>query len=89
MKLNKIRRGANSLSCFISLSLDKSCKRTIQGADVSYIYVAGELDLSGPIATKTSLRLSRSSFRALNGNGDVTGEGLVPRDQHYYLAQNR
>ena len=36
--------------------------------------------MNGPIATKTSLRLSRSSYRALNGNGDVVGDGLVPRD---------
>ena len=58
-------------------------------ADVSYISVAGELDLNGPIATKTSLRLSRSSYRALNGNGDVIGDGLVPRDSALLIGSKQ
>jgi len=45
--------------------------------------------LNGPIATKTSLRLSRSSYRALNGNGDVIGDGLVPRDSALLIGSRQ
>ena len=72
---NQAKR-ATYLRNFVSSKLPGSFYST----DVNYISVAGELDLNGPIATKTSLRLSKSSYRALNGNGDVMGDGLVPRD---------
>ena len=90
----KIYNGKDYSNCLITLGSPNQAKRatylrnfvstklpgSFYSTDVSYISVAGELDLDGPIATKTSLRLSKSSYRALNGNGDVIGDGLVPRD---------
>ena len=91
----KIYNGKNYANCLITLGSPNQAKRAtylrnfvssrLPGSfyrkDVNYISVAGELDLNGPIATKTSRRLSRSSYRALNGNGegDVIGDGLVPK----------
>ena len=57
--------------------------------DVNYISVAGELDLNGPIATKTSLRLSKSSYRALNGTGFAVGDGLVPLDSALLIGSSQ
>ena len=90
----KIYNGKNYSNCLITLGSPNQAKRatylrnfvssklpgSFYSKTVSYISVAGELDLNGTIATKTSLRLSRSSYRALNGNADVLGDGLVPRD---------
>jgi len=90
----KIYNGKDYANCLITLGSPNQAKRathlrnlvssklpgSFYSADVCYVSVAGELDLNGPIATKTSLRLSRSSYRALIGNGDVIGDGLVPRD---------
>ena len=91
---SKIYNGKDYANCLITLGSPNQAKRatylrnfvtsklpgSFYSKDVDYISVAGELDLKGPIATKTSLRLSKSSYRALNGNGDVVGDGLVPRD---------
>ena len=72
---NQAKR-ATYLRNFVSSNLPGS----FYSEDVYYISVAGELDLNGPIATNTALRLSKQSYRALNGNGDAIGDGLVPRD---------
>ena len=72
---NQAKR-ATYLRNFVSSKLPGSYYRP----DVNYISVAGELNLNGPIATKTSRRLSKTSYRALNGNENAVGDGLVPRD---------
>ena len=72
---NQAKR-ATYLRSFVSSKLPGS----FYNKDVSYISVSGELDLNGPIATKTSLKLSKSSYRALNGKANVIGDGLVPCD---------
>ena len=90
----KIYNGKDYANCLITLGSPNQAKRatylrnfvssklpgSFYSKDVHYISVAGELDLNGSIATKTSLRLSKSSYRALDGNGDVIGDGLVPKD---------
>ena len=95
--------GKDYVNCLITLGSPNQAKRatylrnlvssTLPGSfyskDVHYISVAGELDLNGPIATKTSLRLSKSSYRALNGNGDVIGDGLVPRDSALLIGSTQ
>ena len=99
----KIYNGKDYANCLITLGSPNQAKRathlrnfvssnlpgSFYSTDVSYISVAGELDLNGPIATKTSLRLSRSSYRALNGNGDVIGDGLVPRDSALLIGSKQ
>ena len=45
--------------------------------------------MNGPIATKTSHKLSKSSYRALNGNRDVIGDGLVPRDSALLIGSKQ
>ncbi len=86
--------GRENANCLITLGSPNQAKRatylrnlvssnlpgSFYSKDVNYISVAGELDLNGPIATKTSLRLSKPSYRALNGEGNVIGDGLVPID---------
>ena len=81
---NQAKR-ATSLRNFVSSQLPGSFYRK----DVNYISVAGELDLNGPIATKTSLRLSKSSYRALNGSGTVIGDGLVPRESALLIGSKQ
>tara|TARA_Y100001968_G_scaffold198783_1_gene182341 strand:+ start:1529 stop:2230 length:702 start_codon:yes stop_codon:yes gene_type:complete len=90
----KIYNGKDYANCLITLGTPNQAKRATYlrnfvssklpgcyySEDVNYISVAGELDLNGHIATKTSIKLSKSSYRALDGIGDVTGDGLVPRD---------
>tara|TARA_Y100001968_G_scaffold329322_1_gene378422 strand:- start:521 stop:1222 length:702 start_codon:yes stop_codon:yes gene_type:complete len=90
----KIYNGRDYANCLITLGSPNQAKRAtylrnfvsskLPGSfyreDVSYISVAGELDLNGPIATKTSIKLSKASYRALNGNKNVMGDGLVPID---------
>ena len=90
----KIYNGRENANCLITLGSPNQAKRatylrnlvssTLPGSfynkEVNYISVAGELDLNGPIATKTSIRLSKSSYRALNGEGNLIGDGLVPID---------
>ena len=99
----KIYNGKDYANCLITLGSPNQAKRatylrnfvssklpgSFYSSDVNYISVAGELDLNGPIATKTSLRLSRSSYRALNGNGDVIGDGLVPRDSALLIGSKQ
>ena len=99
----KIYNGKDYANCLITLGSPNQAKRathlrnfvssklpgSFYSTDVSYISVAGELDMNGPIATKTSLRLSRSSYRALNGNGDVIGDGLVPRDSAILIGSKQ
>ena len=99
----KIYNGKDYANCLITLGSPNQAKRatylrnlvssTLPGSfyskDVNYISVAGELDLNGPIATKTSLRLSKSSYRAINGNGDVIGDGLVPRDSALLIGSKQ
>ena len=89
-----IYNGKDYANCLITLGSPNQAKRatylrnyvssklpgSFYSKDVNYISVAGELDLNGTIATETSRRLSKSSYRALNGNGNVIGDGLVPRD---------
>tara|TARA_Y100001968_G_scaffold254461_1_gene240363 strand:- start:1727 stop:2425 length:699 start_codon:yes stop_codon:yes gene_type:complete len=89
-----IYNGKDYANCLITLGSPNQAKRAtylrnfvssklpgcFYSKDVNYISVAGELNLNGPVATKTSLRLSKSSYRALNGNANVIGDGLVPRD---------
>ena len=57
--------------------------------EVNYISIAGELDLDGPIATKTSIRLSKSSYKALNGNENLIGDGLVPIDSALLIGSKQ
>ena len=99
----KIYNGKDYANCLITLGSPNQAKRATHlrnfvssklpgnfySGDVSYVSVAGELDLNGPIATKTSLRLSRSSYRALNGNGEVIGDGLVPRDSALLIGSKQ
>ena len=89
-----VYNGKKYANCLITLGSPNQAKRAtylrnfvssrIPGSfydqDVNYISVAGELDLNGTVATKTSLRLSKSSYLAINGSGNVIGDGLVPRD---------
>ena len=98
-----IYNGKNYANCLITLGSPNQAKRatylrnfvssrlpgSFYSTDVSYISVAGELDLNGPIATRTSLRLSKSSYRALNGNRDVIGDGLVPRDSALLIGSKQ
>ena len=90
----KIYDGKKYANCLVTLGAPNQAKRAtylrnfvssnLPGSyyckDVSYISIAGELDLSGSIASKTSLRFSERSYRALNGKSDVIGDGLVPKD---------
>tara|TARA_B100000965_G_scaffold384464_1_gene384722 strand:- start:1446 stop:2147 length:702 start_codon:yes stop_codon:yes gene_type:complete len=90
----KIYNGKDYANCLITLGSPNQAKRatylrnfvssklpgSFYSNDVSYISVAGELDLNGPNATNISHRLSKSSYRALNGREDDIGDGLVPRD---------
>ena len=99
----KIYNGKNYANCLITLGSPNQAKRatylrnfvssklpgSFYSKNVSYISVAGELDLNGPIATKTSLRLSKSSYRALNGNGDEIGDGLVPKDSALLIGSKK
>ena len=99
----KIYNGKDFANCLITLGSPNQAKRatylrnfvssTLPGSfyskEVNYISVAGELDLNGPIATKTSLRLSKSSYRALNGNGNVIGDGLVPIDSALLIGSKQ
>ena len=99
----KIYNGKDYANCLITLGSPNQAKRatylrnfvssklpgSFYSADVSYISVAGELDLNGPIATKTSVKLSKSSYRSLNGNGDVIGDGLVPRDSALLIGSKQ
>ena len=99
----KIYNGKDYANCLITLGSPNQAKRATYLRDfvssklpgsfyaktVRYISVAGELDLNGPIATKTSLRLSKSSYKALNGKGDVLGDGLVPRDSALLIGSKQ
>ena len=99
----KIYNGKEHANCLITLGSPNQAKRAtylrnfvsskLPGSfycdEVSYISVAGELDLNGPIASKTSLRLSKSSYRALNGVGNVIGDGLVPRDSSLLIGSKK
>ena len=99
----KIYNGKDYANCLITLGSPNQAKRathlrnfvssklpgSFYNTDVSYISVAGELDLNGPIATRTSLRLSKPSYRALSGNGDVVGDGLVPRDSALLIGSKQ
>ena len=90
----KIYNGREHANCLITLGTPNQAKRatflrnlvssnlpgSFYSKDVNYISVGGELDLDGPIASKTSIRLSKSSYRALNGEGNMIGDGLVPID---------
>ena len=100
---NKIYNGKKYTNCLITLGSPNQAKRatylrnfvssklpgSFYSENVNYISVAGELDLKGPIATKTSIRLSKSSYRALNGNEDVIGDGLVPRDSALLIGSKQ
>ena len=99
----KIYNGKDYANCLITLGSPNQAKRatylrnfvtsklpgSFYSKDVNYISVAGELDLNGPIATKTSLRLSKSSYRALNGNENVIGDGLVPRESALLIGSKQ
>ena len=99
----KIYNGKEYANCLITLGSPNQAKRatslrnfvssklpgSFYSKDVYYISVAGELDLNGPTATKTSLRLSKSSYRALNGSGTVIGDGLVPRDSALLVGSKK
>ena len=99
----KIYNGKNYANCLITLGSPNQAKRatylrnfvssrlpgSFYNPDVCYVSVAGELDLNGPIATKTSRRLSRSSYRALNGNAEVIGDGLVPKDSALLIGSKQ
>tara|TARA_B100000965_G_scaffold93591_1_gene76390 strand:+ start:400 stop:1101 length:702 start_codon:yes stop_codon:yes gene_type:complete len=100
---SKIYNGKDYANCLITLGSPNQAKRatylrnfvtsklpgSFYSKDVDYISVAGELDLKGPIATKTSLRLSKSSYRALNGNENVIGDGLVPRESALLIGSKQ
>ena len=45
--------------------------------------------MNGAIATRTSVRLSKSSYKALNGNGNVMGDGLVPVDSALLIGSKQ
>ena len=99
----KVYNGKNYADCLITLGSPNQAKRAtylrnfvssklpgcFYAKNVTYISVAGELDLNGPIATKTSLRLSKPSYRALNGNENVIGDGLVPRDSALLIGSKQ
>ena len=76
---------ATYLRNFVSSKLPGS----FYSKSVRYVSVAGELDLNGPNASKTSLRLGKSSYMALNGNRDVIGDGLVPRDSALLIGSKQ
>tara|TARA_Y100001968_G_C19294516_1_gene685945 strand:- start:50 stop:748 length:699 start_codon:yes stop_codon:yes gene_type:complete len=90
----KIYNGKDYANCLITLGSPNQAKRAtylrnfvsskLPGSfykkNVCYISVAGELDLNGPIASKISRRLSKTSYRALNGTENTIGDGLVPKD---------
>ena len=99
----KIYNGKDYANCLITLGSPNQAKRatylrdfvssklpgSFYSKDVRYVSVAGELDLKGPIATKTSYRLSKPSYRALYGNSDVLGDGLVPRDSALLIGSKQ
>ena len=99
----KIYNGKDYSNCLITLGSPNQARRAtylrnfvssklpgnFYSNDVKYISVAGELDLNGPIATKTSLKLSKSSYRALNGKGDFLGDGLVPIDSALLIGSKK
>ena len=99
----KIYNGKDYANCLITLGSPNQAKRatylrdfvssklpgSFYSKDVNYISVAGELDLNGQNATKTSIRLSKSSYKALNGNGDVIGDGLVPKDSALLMGSTQ
>ena len=45
---------------------------------VDYVSVAGRLDLASPMATNFARRSAARSYRQIAGDGDVSGDGLVP-----------
>ena len=99
----KIYNGKNYANCLITLGSPNQAKRatylrdfvssklpgSFYSKDVNYISVAGELDLNGPIATRTSVRLSKSSYKALNGNRNAIGDGLVPIDSALLIGSKQ
>ena len=99
----KIYNGKDYANCLITLGSPNQAKRStylrnfvssklpgsFYSKDVNYISVAGELDLNGSIASRTSIRLSKSSYRALTGNGDSIGDGLVPRDSALLIGSKQ
>ena len=99
----KIYNGKEHANCLITLGSPNQAKRatflrnfvstklpgSFYSKDVNYISVAGELDLNGPIASKASLRLSKSSYRALNGSETVIGDGLVPIDSALLIGSKQ
>ena len=99
----KIYNGKDYANCLITLGSPNQAKRatnlrnfvssklpgSFYHANVSYVSVAGELDLNGPIATNTSRRLSKSSYKALNGSENTIGDGLVPRDSALLVGSKK
>ena len=99
----KVYNGKDYANCLITLGSPNQAKRatylrdfvssklpgSFYSKNVNYISVAGELDLNGQNATKTSIRLSKSSYKALNGNGDVIGDGLVPKDSALLMGSTQ
>ena len=99
----RIYDGKAKANCLITLGSPNQAKRatylrnyvssqlpgSFYSKYVKYISVAGELDLNGPIATKTSNRLSKASYLALNGNSSVAGDGLVPRDSALLIGSRQ
>tara|TARA_Y100001968_G_C19371385_1_gene725294 strand:- start:729 stop:1430 length:702 start_codon:yes stop_codon:yes gene_type:complete len=99
----KIYNGKDYANCLITLGSPNQAKRatylrnlvstrlpgSFYNENVCYISVAGELDLNGLNATKTSLRLSKSSYRALNGKGEVIGDGLVPKNSALLIGSKK
>ncbi len=99
----KVYNGKHYANCLITLGTPNQAKRatylrnfvssklpgSFYSPEVSYISVAGELDLNGSLASKTSLRLSKSSYKALNGNQDVLGDGLVPRESALLMGSKQ
>ena len=99
----KIYNGKDYANCLITLGSPNQAKRatylrnfvssklpgSFYNKAVSYVSVAGELDLNGPNATKTSKRLSKSSYKALNGNEDVIGDGLVPKNSALLIGSTQ
>ena len=98
-----IYRGKDYSDCLITLGSPNQAKRAtylrnmvstklpgnFYSSDVSYISVAGELDLKGSIASKTSLRLSKSSYLAMNGDKNAKGDGLVPIDSALLIGSKQ
>ena len=99
----KIYNGKYYANCLITLGSPNQAKRatylrnfvssklpgSFYSKTVRYVSVAGELDLNGTIATKTSLILSKSSYRALNGNEESIGDGLVPKDSALLIGSKQ